>query len=220
MSLVLVKLWMTSPVITVGPNATLGEAALEMSRRRIRRLIVVDPTDKRGRLLGIISLHDVARAFPPDLNPLSAAAGDGPRVPIHEVMSHSPATVDPMDALTDAARLMNDEKIGAVPVTVRGIPVGILTESDIFRAMIEMSGIRREGTTILLELGADEQAMDVVRAADRAGLRLESFYTMRVHGKRTVTLRTRGLAAAAAVDMLRSGRVVLEVEPPVGEVPA
>lgn len=213
---VLVKFRMTSPPILIGPDATIGEAAVLMARRRVRRLLVVDMPNKRGRLEGIVSLHDVARAFPSDLNPLSVAAADGPRIPIHEVMSRRPHTVEPTTSLAAAAQIMNDQKIGALPVVSRGIPVGVITESDIFRAIVEMTGLRHPGTTITLARRSDEDPMDIIRAALSAGLQLESFFSMGLRGRRTVTLRTRGRATAAAVEMLRTGgHAILAVEPPI-----
>src|SRR5262245_41142876 len=53
--------FMTSDVVTVGPEWDLIEAAGEMARRRIRHLVVYDG----GQLLGILSVRDVLPALLP-----------------------------------------------------------------------------------------------------------------------------------------------------------
>ena len=72
---VLVGMWMTRDPVTAAPDIRLTEAALLMMRRRVRHL----PVTRDGRLVGIISRHDVARAYPTDVNPFSAVA-DAPHI--------------------------------------------------------------------------------------------------------------------------------------------
>ncbi len=59
-----VGMWMTKDVITIGPGATIGEAATLMRRNRIRRVPVVDPAVKDSPLVGIVTATDVLHAFP------------------------------------------------------------------------------------------------------------------------------------------------------------
>jgi len=54
---------MSSPLITIEPNATLEEAARLMVRRSIKKLPVIDD----GRLIGIITTTDLVRASPVQL---------------------------------------------------------------------------------------------------------------------------------------------------------
>lgn len=210
----LVKLWMTAPPITISPNASIGAAALEMSRRDIRRLLVVDPKSP-GRLSGIVTLSDVARAFPPDLNPLSAAAGAAPEVPVRQVMSTDVHSVTPTTTIADAAFELRRRKVGALPVTLEGAPVGIVTESDVFRAIVEMSGVRRPGTSVTLRLSDQDTPMSVARDAEGAGLDVQSFFCMTVDGRPTLTLRTPGRIRVDALHRLVGvGRSLLDVQPP------
>lgn len=211
----LVKLWMTAPPITIAPEATIGEAALEMGRREIRRLLVVDPSSPRKRLLGIVTLTDVARAFPADLNPLSAAAGAAPPIPVRRVMSSRVYSVTPTTTIADAAFELRQRKVGALPVTLGGEAVGIVTESDVFRAIVEMSGVRRLGTSVTVGLAEDDTPMHVARDAETAGLDVQSFFCMHVDGRRTLTLRTSGRVRADALQrVVADGRKLLDVQPP------
>lgn len=213
----LVKLWMTSSPISIGPAAAVGEAAVAMSGHHVRRLLVVDPKARDGRLLGIVSLLDVARAFPADLNPLSASACDGPRLPVREIMSSQVHTATPLMPLAVAARTMREERVGALPVVVRDRPVGIITESDVFRAIVEMSGIRREGTSITLTVPEGETPMSVANVAKNAGMEIDNFFCMESEGVRTMTLRARGRLPAATVGtLLERGWKILDVHPEAG----
>jgi len=57
---VLAKDIMSTPLITVSPNASLTDAAAEMAEYRVRRLVVVDRT---GSMVGIITAGDIARSL-------------------------------------------------------------------------------------------------------------------------------------------------------------
>lgn len=209
------KLWMTSPPVTLAPDATIGEAAFEMGRRHIRRLLVVDHKSEKDRLQGIVTLTDVARAFPPDLNPLSAGAGAAPPIPVREVMSRTVYTVTPTTTIADAAFELRQRKVGALPVLLNGEPVGVVTESDVFRAIVEMSGVRRPGTSVTLRLAEGETPMEVALDGREAGLEIESFFCMTVDGRRTITLRTPGRVRVDALQALGvRGRTLLDVQPP------
>src|SRR5262249_55063995 len=97
----LVSNWMTARRGTVAPTTGIADAALTMSRRRIRRLLVTEATPRGETLRGIVSLKDLARAFPPDVNPLSLGAESGGAVPkgsgrtVGEIMAKNPRTVAP-----------------------------------------------------------------------------------------------------------------------------
>ncbi len=210
----MVKLWMTFSPISIPPDATVGQAAVEMARRHVRRLLVVDPTAKDGHLQGIVSLLDVARAFPADLNPLSASATEGPRTPIREVMATDVSTATPMMPIAVAARILREKKVGALPVVVKDYPVGIITESDVFRAIVEMCGFRHEGTSITLRLPDEETPMSVANAAEAAGMSIDNFFCMEAERVRTMTLRVRGKIPADAVGaLLARGWKILDVHP-------
>src|SRR5205085_12291474 len=102
----LVAIWMTRNVATVRPTTPIVEAAEEMARQGFRH-VVVTAEPGRGRVLGILSLHDVARAFPPDVNPLSVAPiATGPSRPVQEIMTRHPLTIAAGIPIEDAARLM------------------------------------------------------------------------------------------------------------------
>jgi CBS domain-containing protein len=125
---------MHAPVATVTPDTPACEAARLLGTRKIRHLPVVDHD---GRLVGIVTDRDLRQAvFHPAvqarLGTTGEAVGD---LPVRELMTRGVVTVAPWADLRQAARLMHERKIGALPVVEDGRLVGILTETDVLRAL-------------------------------------------------------------------------------------
>ena len=111
---------MTSNVLTLRENASVGRARAEMKLGRVRHFPVVN---RQGVLVGLVSNLDIAKAL--------AVEGRGRSVPVREVMSKLLYTVSAETPAHEAARLMRQRKIGSLPVVSDdGMLVGILTASD------------------------------------------------------------------------------------------
>ena len=127
---------MTAEPLTIGPCTTLPEARRLMEQHHFRRLPVVD----KNRLVGIVTLGDVRKAGASsvaslsvfDLNFLLA------ELTIDRVMTRNPVTVQADARLSSAARLLLERKIGALPVLCGDQLVGIITESDILRGIVQL----------------------------------------------------------------------------------
>jgi CBS domain-containing protein len=131
----LVRNWMTHKVVTVAPETHLSDARRIMNGEKIRSLPVV----KNDRLVGIVTRRGLLRA---DISALQETNWniqvDLNSEPVSSVMTASPITTSPETALPKAARVMLENKITALPVMNGSTrPVGILTTSDLFRAIIE-----------------------------------------------------------------------------------
>jgi acetoin utilization protein AcuB len=207
---VLVAEWMTRDPITVGPDDPLGSAAETMARRNVRRVPVVEG----GAVVGILTKSDVLTACPADFNPFSAEAlGLNPlTTPIREVMTTHPLTVRPDAPIESAAKLMIDHKVGGLPVVGDRL-VGILTESDLFRALTAALGAEGAGLRITFDLSQGEDAvLFAVELARRHGLRLASISTHRREGQRMAIVRLLGAEPPGLVDDLwKTGHRVLSV---------
>jgi len=185
-------MWMTRELITIDPAASLPSIAATMARRRIRRLPVVTPAPDGPRLVGIVTHSDVLHAFPPDINPFSANAADtvatlertGARARVYaaDLMARDPLVTAPDAPIESAARVMRDRKIGALPVVSKDTLVGLITESDIFRAMVEMFEEPKRAVRITFSLGPDEDVLPLVAdIARRRAMRVTSFMALRRH---------------------------------------
>ena len=126
---------MTRALITAAPDTSVAEARSLMARERIRHLLVLDGT----KLAGIVTDRDIRLnvASPAtslsvwELNFLLA------KLTVGDVMTKTVIVVDSARDARDAARIMLDHRIGALPVLDGDQLVGILTETDLVRAFAD-----------------------------------------------------------------------------------
>lgn len=141
----LVKWWrmvqvgdiMSSPALCIDHQSTLPEALELMKKHGVRRL----PVLKDRELVGIITLGDVRGALPSEVTSLnrSELAFLMEQVQVSRLMRQPVITVRPQTKLADAARLMLEHRISGLPVlSTDGLVLGLVTESDIFRLLIDM----------------------------------------------------------------------------------
>lgn len=132
----LIRDWMTPNPVTVGPKTTVPEAHKLMKERDFRRLPVVD---EHGRLIGIVTLGDLREAGPSSATSLSIFELNYllAQLTVDKIMTREVVTVSPDATIRDAANLMLKHEIGALPVMEDDKLVGIITESDIFRIIVQ-----------------------------------------------------------------------------------
>lgn len=131
-----VREWMTSPVVSVLPDTPISTAHQMMKEYGIRRLPVVD----HDRLVGIVTLGDVREASPSDATTLSIWELNylWAQLTVEKVMTRKVITTSPDDYIIDAARIMLERKISGLPVIDEHQHlIGMITESDIFRMLVE-----------------------------------------------------------------------------------
>lgn len=128
---------MTHHPVTIQPTATLKEAVRLMIQGGFRRLPVVDA---EGRLIGIVTDRDIRLATdsPVVLHERSQHEYHMTHVTVEACMTANPITVKPATPVAHAIRLMRDHRIGGLPVTIGDELVGIVTETDILDAFLEI----------------------------------------------------------------------------------
>lgn len=171
-----VGLWMTTAPVTIGPEARISAAARLFSQHGVRRLPVVERGPDGPILVGLVSSHDVWRAAPPDMNPLSPAAWPaGADRPVASVMARKLVTTTPDTPIETAARLLRTHRIGALPVLRGATLVGIISASDLLDAFLETLGAGTTGLRVTFETDADEEVIGAMAAlASDHGVRLAS----------------------------------------------
>jgi len=178
-----VKARMTANPFTVTPQTTVPEAVDLMREHKIRSLPVIED----GRLVGLLGQREVAAAMPSAAT--SLAAGEINyllnKLQVGKVMAKNPVTISPDALLEEAAIAMRDHKVELLPVVEDGAVVGVITESAIFDAFIEILGFRDHGTRLTVDAvdapgvmaklaettarhGANIQHMAVYRGQQRA----------------------------------------------------
>ena len=164
----LVKLWMSKDVITVREDAPMMKASIIMKERKVRCLPVVD---KKGKLVGIVTDDDIRDASPSkattldvyELNYLLAT------IKVESIMTRNLVFVRPDETVEFAAILMLENKISALPVIDdKDALVGIITQTDVFKCLIHITGAYTGGVQIALSLedrpGSIKEAADVIRS--------------------------------------------------------
>jgi len=144
---------MTKNPITVDSETLVLDAQKIMAENNIRRLPVVD----KGKLVGIVTMHDILMASPSPATSLSVYELNYllAKMKVKEIMKKNPITVTPETTFEEALRIGQEKKVGSFPVMENGKLVGITTESDLVRFVIRILGLKEEGTRITIEgLGA------------------------------------------------------------------
>ena len=132
----LVRDWMSPDVVTITPDMTLPEAHRLMTDNQIRRL----PVMENGRLVGIVTRGDVRGASASDATSLSIWELQYliARIKVKEIMTPDPITISQDATIGEAAQVMLDHKVSGLPVVDgEGKLAGIITESDIFRIVVQ-----------------------------------------------------------------------------------
>jgi CBS domain-containing protein len=129
---------MTAKPITIDPEMPMLQARQRMADARIRHLVVVDD----ARVVGIVTDRDIRLNLPSPATSLSVWELNYllAQLTVGGVMSKTVIVVEPDRPVAEAARIMMDHKIGALPVVEEGRLVGIITESDFVRAMAGSAG--------------------------------------------------------------------------------
>jgi len=129
---------MSRAVLSVTATTPVAEARRLMLREQIRHLLVMDAT----RLEGIVTDRDIRLNLPSPATTLSVWEMNAllMKLTVGEIMTTALVTIRPDGGVDDAAELMLTHKFGALPVTEDGQVVGIVTETDLLRALIRLHG--------------------------------------------------------------------------------
>ena len=188
----LVKNWMAKKLITIDEEDSMHTAIQLMNENNFRRLPIV----KKGKLTGIVTNLDLnresaSRATSLAINELNYLID---KIKIKEIMTkRGLQTIAPSSTIEQAAKIMLEKKIGVLPVVEDGQLVGIITESDIFKVLISMTGIRRGGVQFAFELedkpGSIKEVADILRSKGGRVMSIMTSYEQAQEGFRQVYIR-------------------------------
>lgn len=174
----LIRDWMTKEPITATPETSLMKAAKIMKERGVRRLPVVD---EQGKLVGVLTDRDVKAASPSkattlEIHELYYLLSE---IKIKDIMTRNPISVSPTDTVERAAILLNEKRVGGFPVVDEdNVVVGVITDMDIFRVLIAITGVKHGGVQFGIELTTEEGSLkSVLDDLKRLGARIISILT-------------------------------------------
>ena len=189
----LVKGWMTNDVVTIDEESSMMKASLIMKEKKIRCLPVVN---KKGDLVGIVSDRDLKDAAPSkattldvyELNYLLSS------IRIKDLMTTNLAYVRPDETIEFAAILMLENKISSLPViSEKGALIGIVTQTDIFKVLINIAGVYTGGIQFAFSLeerpGSIKEAADMIRSYGGRIVSILSTHETTEEGRRNVYIR-------------------------------
>lgn len=193
----LVREWMSSDLITIDENTSMMKALHIMKENRIRRL----PVTARGALVGIVSDRDLKEASPSkattlDVHELYYLLAE---IKVKEIMTKNPITIHPDETVERAAVMMLEHKVSGLPVVdQQNELVGVITQSDVFRAFVNITGIYKGGVQFAFSLedrpGSIKEVADTMREYGGRIVSILSSTDMAAEGTRNVYIRIRDLA--------------------------
>jgi acetoin utilization protein AcuB len=192
----LVKNWMSKNVITVNEDDSMQDALKLMKQHNIRML----PVLKGGQLVGVVTDRDLKRA----------SASDATTLDVHEllyllskikvknIMSKNPISIPPDLTIEETAEVLLNNKISGAPVVDdAGKVVGTITQTDIFRVLIALTGVGKRGIQFAFQTedrpGSIKDLADIIRRYGGRMLSILSSYENVAPGHRKVYIRTYGI---------------------------
>lgn len=188
----LVKDWMSREVITIEENDSMQEALRLLKEHDIRML----PVMKKGKLVGIVTDRDLKKASPSDATTLEVheLLYLLTQIKVKEIMTKDPITVPPDYTVEETAQVLLENKISGAPVMDKtGKVIGTITQTDLFRVLISLTGVAKGGIQFGFCLedkpGSIKEVADIIRQYGGRMVSILTSYDGVADGYRNVFIR-------------------------------
>jgi acetoin utilization protein AcuB len=192
----LVKNWMSKNVITIDESDAMKDAMRLLKEHGIRRLPVI----KKDRLVGIVTDRDLKKASASDATSLEVheLLYLLTQVKVKDIMTKNPITVPPDYTVEETAQVLLGNKISGAPVVDPGGKViGIITQTDLFRVLISLTGIGSGGIQFGFQVedkpGSIKEVADIIREFGGRMVSILTSYDGVPDGYRRVYIRMRSI---------------------------
>jgi len=192
----LVTNWMSKNIITVDENDSMQDAMKLLKEHDIRMLPVV----KKGKLVGIVTDRDLKRASASDATTLEIHELFYllTRIKVKDIMTKVVITVPPDFTVEETALVLQKNKISGAPVVdSKGKLVGTITQTDLFRVLISLTGVAKGGIQFGLQIedrpGSIKEVADIIRKFGGRMVSILSSYDQVPDGYRKVYIRMRSI---------------------------
>lgn len=196
-----VKNRMTKNPITIAANAPITDAVALMKEKNLRRVPVVDG----DKVVGVLTQGDIQTVSPTKATSLSIFEINYllSKLTVKDAMTKTPITIESESLLEEAAVIMRQKRIGTLPVTEKGKLVGIITESDIFDAFIDLLGFKDVGSRITVEVQDVPGVMAHIAEIYKSfNVNISHIAVYRENGKSDVVIRSEAVETADLEKML------------------
>lgn len=138
---------MKKEVATLKPTNTIADAIELMEEKHIRHIPIVED---ENRLVGLVTIAKIKEATPSIFH-----ANEHPEImqkTVDSIMERNLITGHPLDFVEEVAGLFYEHKISCLPVINDGKLAGIVTETDLLRTMVELTGVHQPGSQIEIKV--------------------------------------------------------------------
>ncbi|MFP3928125.1 MAG: CBS and ACT domain-containing protein [Desulfobacteraceae bacterium] len=202
----LVKNWMKKDIITVDANDSMLEAINLLKKHDIMML----PVMRNGELVGVVTDRDIKRASASDATTLEVheLLYVLARIKVQDIMSRPPITV-PIDyTLEETAEILVENKISGAPVVDQdGRLSGTITQTELFRAMLSVAGLKQRGVQFAFQLedrpGSIKEVADIIRKYGGRMASILTSYERIPEGYRRVYIRMYGVERDKLLELTR-----------------
>jgi acetoin utilization protein AcuB len=165
-------------LITVTPDTPLVRARKLIAEKRINHLLVIDAG---GDLVGILSDRDIRQSWASPATSLSTHELNYllDQITVEMVMIRKIVTISPDTTIERAARIMQENRIGALPVVENGKARGIITSTDVLGVLLEAIGIDRGETArfvVLVDWDRIGLVADIARILKEKTVNIRSLF--------------------------------------------
>jgi len=192
----LVANWMSKNIITVDEQDSMQDAMKLLKENDIRML----PVMKKGKLVGIVTDRDLKRASASDATTLEIheLLYLLTRIKVKNIMTKEVITVPPDFTVEETALVLQKNKISGAPVVdSKGKVVGTITQTDLFRVLISLTGVAKGGIQFGLQIedrpGSIKEVADIIRKFGGRMVSILSSYDQVPQGYRKVYIRMRNI---------------------------
>jgi len=195
----LVSNWMSKNVITVDVDASMQDAMKQMKEKDIRML----PVLKKGQLVGVVTDRDLKRASASDATTLDVheLLYLVSKIKVQNIMTKNPITVPQNFTVEETAEVLLRHKISGAPVVDQnGQLVGTITQTDLFRVLISLTGVGKGGIQFAFQLedrpGSIKEVADIIRLYGGRMVSILTSYDGVPEGYRKVFIRMHSIERA------------------------
>lgn len=145
-----VKDFMTTSPISIPIETPILEALSIMRKRKVHQL----PVMNKGKLAGLVAERELLKVSPSPASTLSIFEMNHllSKMTVKDVLVKDPISVESACTIEEAALQMREHRIRSLLVVDDGQLKGIITQSDVFEALIRIFGLRKPGIRLVLEM--------------------------------------------------------------------
>ncbi|KKB37563.1 acetoin utilization AcuB family protein [Bacillus thermotolerans] len=186
----------------LSPEDKIGTALQLFRDKKIRHVPIVDD---KGELVGIVTDRDVKDSTPSILK--KDLSDEELNKPLSVIMQKDVFTGHPLDFVEDIAATFYEYKIGCMPIVQGGEVIGIVTESDVLRTFVELTGVNQPGSRIEIQMPHKQgQLFEAIEVLNKRRVQIQSvlvYPDKKKEDSRIVVFRIRTMNPTGVIDDLK-----------------